>query len=54
MKAKTIPLVVGALGVIKKGTEAFLNSIPGNPSLREVQKIVLTSTGHVLRRALSI
>ena len=40
--------------VVKKGTEDYLNGIPGNLSLREVQKIVLTSTAHVLRRALLI
>ena len=53
LKVKTIPVVVGALGLVKKGTEELINMIPGNPSLREVQKIVLTSTAHVLR-ALSI
>ena len=54
MKMKSLPVVVGALGVIKKATEDYLNDTPDNPSLREVQKIVLTSTAHVLRRALSI
>ena len=54
LKVKTIPLVVGALGLVTKGTEELINIIPGNPSLREVKKIVLTSTAHVLRRALFI
>ena len=54
MKVKSIPVVIGALRVIKKGTEDYLNGISGNPSLREVQKIVLTSTAHVLKKALSI
>ena len=54
MKVKTIPVIVSALGVIKKGTEDYLNGIPCSPSLREVQKIVITSTAHVLRKALSI
>lgn len=53
LKTKTIPVVVGALGLIKKGTNQFLEKIPGNPSLYEVQKIVLNSTAHLLRRALS-
>ena len=54
MKVKSIPVVVGALGVIKKGTKDHLNGIPGNLSFQEAEKIVLTSTALVLRRALLI
>ena len=54
LKTKTLPVVVGALGLIKKGTQDFLDQIPGKPSLQEVQKIVLNSTAHILRRTLSI
>ena len=54
LKTTTIPVVVGALGLIKKGTNAFIEKIPGSPSLQEVQKVVLNSTAHVLRRALSL
>ena len=53
-KTTTIPVVVGALGLIKKGTNAFIERIPGSPSFQEVQKIVLNSTAHVLGRALSL
>ena len=31
MKTKTIPVIVGALGMIKKGTQKYVNEIPGNP-----------------------
>ena len=54
LKTKTLPVVVGALGLIKKGTQDFLDQIPGKPSLQEVQKIVLNSTAHILRRTSSI
>ena len=54
LKTTTVPVVVGALGIIKKGTQQFLDKIPGNPSLSEIQKIVLNSTAHILRRTLSI
>ena len=54
LKTKTLPVVVGALGLIKKGTQDFLDQIPGKPSLQEVQKIVQNSTAHILRRTLSI
>ena len=54
MKTKTIPVIVGALGMIKKGTQKYVNEIPGNLSLAEIQKIVLNSTAHILRRSLSL
>ena len=43
---KIIPVVIVALGMIKKGTQYFIDQIPGKPSLQETQKIVLTSTDH--------
>ena len=54
LRARTIPVVIGTLGLVKKRTEDFLDKIPGNSSLQEIQKIVLSGTAHVLRRALSI
>ena len=54
LKTKTLPVVIGALSLIKKDTDKFLEQIPGNPRLEEVQKIVLNSTAHILRRVLSI
>ena len=38
MKTKTIPVIVGALGTIKKGAQKYVNEIPGNLSLAEIQK----------------
>ena len=54
LKTKIIPVVIGALGMIKKGTQNFLDQVPGKPSLQEMQKIVLTSTAHILRKVLSM
>ena len=54
MKTKTIPVMVGALDMIKKGTQKYVNEIPGHLSLAEIQKIVLNSTAYILRRTLSI
>ena len=53
MKTKTIPVIAGALGMIKQGTQKYVNEIPGNLALAEIQKLVLNSTGHILRRTLS-
>ena len=38
MKTKTIPIIVGALGMIKKGTQKYVNETQGNLSIAEVQK----------------
>ena len=54
LRTKTIPVVVGVLGLMKKDTDAFIEKIPGSASLQEVQKIVLSSTAHVLRSTLSL
>ena len=54
LKTKTIPVVIGALGMIQKGTQNFIDQIPGKPSLKEMQKLVLTSTAHILRKVLSM
>ena len=49
-----VPVVIGALGTIKKGTEKYVEKLPGQPSLSELQKITLMGTSHILRKALSI
>ena len=38
----------------KKGTEKYVNEILGNLSPAEIQKIMLNSTAHILRRTLSL
>ena len=40
MKTKVIPVIAGALGIIKKGMQKYVNEIPGNLSLAEIQKLV--------------
>ena len=54
MKRKTKPIIVGALGMIKKGTQKYDKEIPGNLFLVEIQKKVLNSTAYNLRRTLSL
>ena len=54
LKTKIIPEVIRALGMIKKGTQNVINQIPGMSSLQEMQKIVFTSTAHILLKVLSI
>ena len=51
LKTSIIPINVAALGLVKKGTAKHLEKIPGKQNLPEV---VLTSTAHILRKAISI
>ena len=52
MKTKTITVIAGVLGMMKKGIQKYVNEVPRNLSLAEIQKIVLNSTAHILRRTL--
>jgi len=54
MKTTTIPVVIGALGLIKKGMDKYVQKIPGGTKIQELQKITLLGTSHILRKALSI
>ena len=54
LKTTTVPVVVEALGTIKKDIENYSNKIPGNINIHELQKITVLSTAHLLRRVLSI
>ena len=54
LKTTTVPVVMGALGTIKKDVENYSNKILGNINRQEVQKITLLSTAHLLRQVLSI
>ena len=49
MKATTIPIVIGALVVIKKGLGKYIQQISGNIKMHELQKITLLGTSHILR-----
>ena len=40
-KTKTIPVVIGALGVINKTTKKYLDEIPGKSCIKELQKTAL-------------
>ena len=53
-KTTIVPVVMGALGTIKKDMEKYANKMPGNINIHELQKITLLSTAHLLRRDRSI
>ena len=51
-ETKTVPVLIGALGTIKKELDQNLQLLPGHPSSTELQKIALMSTAHVIREVL--
>ena len=53
MKTEIIPVVVGALGMIKKGSQKLIKEIPGKISPWEIQKTALLGTTYILRKVLS-
>ena len=38
LKTTIVPVIVGALGIIKKGTDKHINKIPDSPGLYKIQK----------------
>jgi len=48
MRTVVIPIVVGALGVVKKDTDMQINEIPGNSNLQEIQNTELVGTAHTV------
>lgn len=50
---KLSPVVIGASGAIKKNTNKYINEIPGNVNLDQLQKITLLGTAHILRKFFS-
>ena len=54
MKTTTAPVIIGALGFVKKGKENYIGKNPGNIRITELQKTFLTGTAYILRRTLSI
>jgi len=45
---------VRGLGTLKKGMDKYVQKIPGDTKIQELQKITLLGTSHILRKALSI
>ena len=40
-KTETVPIIVGVLGLLKKGVDQNLGKIPGTININELQKMIL-------------
>ena len=46
MREKFVPVIIGALGTVKKGLDQHLQLLPGHRSVVELQKVTLMSTAY--------
>ena len=53
-KRTTLPIVIGALGMVANTAPNYVSQISGAPALTGFQNITLTGTAHVLRKVLSM
>ena len=47
VRTKIVPVAIGTLGTIHRGSDQNLQLLPGHPSAIELQKITLMSTAHI-------
>jgi hypothetical protein len=47
-----IPAVIEATGTISKSFRKYVSSIPGKHEVKELQKIAILGTSHILRKVL--
>jgi hypothetical protein len=53
VKARVIPVVIGATGTISKFFRKYVSNIPGNHDVRELQKTAILGTAHILQEVLT-
>ena len=53
LKTETVSVVIGALGQVKKDLGKYVEKLPGNINIEELQKISLLDTAHILQKVLS-
>jgi len=53
VKTKVIPVIIGTTGTISKSFRKYVSNIPGNHEVKELQKIAILGTAHILRKVLT-
>ena len=52
LKTKVIPVIIGETGTISKSFRKYVSNIPGNHEVKELEKIAILGTVHMLRKVL--
>jgi hypothetical protein len=53
VKAKVIPVIIGATGTISSSFRKYVSNIPGKHEVKELQKTAILGTAHILRKVLT-
>ena len=53
VKARVIPVIIGATGTISKSFRKYVSDIPGKHDVKELQKTAILGTAHILRKVLT-
>jgi hypothetical protein len=52
LKAKVLPVVIGATGTVSKSFRKHVSNIPGNHDVWELQKTAILGPVHILQKGL--
>jgi len=52
VKAKVIPVIIGATGTISKLFRKYVSNLPGKHEVKELQKTAILGTAQILRKVL--
>ena len=50
VKASEIPVMIGAIETISKSLKRYLSNVPGKHEIKELKKIAILYTEHILRK----
>jgi hypothetical protein len=53
VRTKAIPVIIGATGTISKSFRKYVSNLPENHEAKELQKIAILGTAHILRKVLT-
>jgi len=53
VKAKVIPVIIGATGTISTSFRKYVSNKSGNHEVKELQKTAILGTAHILRKVLT-
>jgi hypothetical protein len=53
IKARVIPVIIGAIGTISKSFRKYVSNIPGNHDVKELQKTPILGTAHILQKVIT-
>jgi hypothetical protein len=54
VKAKVVPVIIGAAGTISKSLRQYLSNIPGKHEIKELQKAAILGGAHILWEVLML